>query len=392
MANPTWFYGTGIAVYATSTNSNAVEAHSFHGGVGVFGVSNEQAGVAGRSEDGYRVEGISQNGWGGVHGAGYNHGVHGESWGENGYGVLGESWYDAGVAGRSTRGIGVYGRSRADRAVFGLSEEGIGVVALSYSDHLPALIARGPLAGTFVGRVDVDGDLNVLNGNKTFKIDHPLDPGNKYLSHNTVESPERKNVYDGVAELGTDGTASVELPGWFEALNGDFRYQLTAVGQAAPDLHVAEEIYENSFKIAGGQAGVKVCWQVTGTRKDPWAEANPFEVEEEKPEEERGRYLQPSLYGAPEEQSVMRARMGMTREPQPQQFEPPEAPPMPPGAPPMPEGFIPTPTAFVGLEEENRRQIDELKRQIEELRRERLEEEIDELRGQVKKLKRRRKR
>jgi hypothetical protein len=91
---------------------------------------------------------------------------------------------------------------------------------------------------------------------------------------------------------------------WFEALNGDLRYQLTTVGGSAPNLHVAEEFSESRFKIAGGQEGMKVCWQVTGSRKDPWAAANPFEVEQEKPEEERGRYLDPSLYDAPEEQRV----------------------------------------------------------------------------------------
>jgi hypothetical protein len=37
---------------------------------------------------------------------------------------------------------------------------------------------------------------------------------------------------------------------------------------------------------------------------DRWAAANPFEVEREKREEERGRYLDPSLYDAPEEQKV----------------------------------------------------------------------------------------
>jgi hypothetical protein len=33
-------------------------------------------------------------------------------------------------------------------------------------------------------------------------------------THNAVESSERKNVYDGVAELGADGTAWVELDEW----------------------------------------------------------------------------------------------------------------------------------------------------------------------------------
>jgi len=79
------------------------------------------------------------------------------------------------------------------------------------------------------------------------------------------------------------------------------RYQLTALGGAAPNLHVAEEISENRFKIAGGDEGTKICWQITGSRKDPWAVANPFEVEQDTREEERGRYLDPSVYDAPDE-------------------------------------------------------------------------------------------
>jgi hypothetical protein len=183
-----------------------------------------------------------------------------------------------------------------------------------------------------------------------------------------------------------DGTASVDLPEWFEALNGDFRYQLTSVGGSAPNLHVAEEIYENRFKIAGGEGGMKVCWQVTGSRKDPWAAANPFEVEQEKSQEDRGRYLEPSLYDAPEEQSVMWELLQEDeRQRQKIRQENPQAPEMPPETPEMPLGFG-------GLEEENRRQIDELRGQIEELRGGRVEDEIDELSGQIKKLRRRRKR
>ena len=202
---------------------------------------------------------------------------------------------DVAITGRATVGAGVSGISDGGFALFGRNtseESGIGVYA------------EGSIAGLFAGEVDVFGDLTVISGNKAFKIDHPLDPQNKYLLHNAVEAPERKNVYDGLARLDEDGEAWVELPEWFEALNGDFRYQLTAVGGSAPGLHVGEELSENRFKIAGGEEGMKVCWQVTGSRKDPWAAANPFEVEQEKPEEDRGRYLDPSLYDAPEEQKV----------------------------------------------------------------------------------------
>jgi hypothetical protein len=76
----------------------------------------------------------------------------------------------------------------------------------------------------------------------SFKIDNPLDPANKYLCHSFVESPDMKNVYDGVVVLDRKGKAEIELPDWFGALNKDFRYQLTAIGAPGPNLHIAEEI------------------------------------------------------------------------------------------------------------------------------------------------------
>ena len=91
----------------------------------------------------------------------------------------------------------------------------------------------------------------------------------------------------------------VFLPKWFEALNADFRYQLTAIGAAAPNLHVAQEIAQHQFRIAGGSAGMKVSWQVTGVRHDAFAKAHPLAVQVSKPEKERGHYLHPEAYGAP---------------------------------------------------------------------------------------------
>ena len=101
------------------------------------------------------------------------------------------------------------------------------------------------------------------------------------------------NVYDGVVFLDTNGEAWVELPEWFEDLNKDYRYQLTAIGAPAPGLYIAHEIENNRFQIAGGTPGLKVSWQVTGIRHDPYAEAHPILVEEGKPEEEIGTYLYP---------------------------------------------------------------------------------------------------
>jgi hypothetical protein len=67
------------------------------------------------------------------------------------------------------------------------------------------------------GGVWIYGSLNEPRG--SFRIDHPLDPANKYLAHSFVESPETLNVYDGVVGLDARGKAQVDLPDWFEVLN-----------------------------------------------------------------------------------------------------------------------------------------------------------------------------
>jgi trimeric autotransporter adhesin len=157
--------------------------------------------------------------------------------------------------------------------------------------------------GNFLNNVTMGGNLNVTGtltkGAGTFKIDHPLDPGNKYLSHSFVESPDMMNIYNGVTALDDEGTAWITLPDYFEALNRDFRYQLTSIGKSQPELYIAEEISGNRFKVAGGKPGGKVSWQVTGIRQDAYANAHRVQVEETKRGEEAGRYLHPELFGAP---------------------------------------------------------------------------------------------
>jgi len=164
----------------------------------------------------------------------------------------------------------------------------------------------GCFAGNFTGNVNVTGSITA--GKKDFKIDDPLDPANKYLLHASVESSEMKNIYDGTVILDAKGQAVVQLPDWFEAVNGNFRYQLTALGAPSPGLYIAQKISNNRFKIAGGAPGVEVSWQVTGIRQDAYAKADPMVVEQEKNPQERGYYIHPELYGAPEEKSIEWAR------------------------------------------------------------------------------------
>lgn len=185
---------------------------------------------------------------------------------------------------------------------------GIGVFAGS-ARGIGLMVTGDAQAARFDGEVFVNGDITVarnlsVTGTKSFRIDHPLEPSDRYLCHASVESDEMKNVYDGVVELDDDGRAEVTLPDWCQALNESFRYQLTPLGEAAPELHVAEPVNDNRFAIAGGRAGMSVSWQLTGVRHDPHALAHPIDVEPQKPDAERGRYLSPELYDEPEERGI----------------------------------------------------------------------------------------
>lgn len=183
------------------------------------------------------------------------------------------------------------------------SNGNVGIPAVGTWQNLEAKLtvnatAYNTLAGLFNGTVAVNGYLSKTAGN--FLIDHPLDPKNKVLRHSFVESPDMKNIYDGVAKLDGKGEAMIQLPKYFEALNKDFRYQLTSIGVPSPDLYVKEKVHNNSFTIAGGKPGQEVSWQVTGSRHDAFVLKYPMKVEEEKGAGNKfvkGKYLNPDAFG-----------------------------------------------------------------------------------------------
>jgi hypothetical protein len=241
----------------------------------------------------YGVSGSSEGYLGGAYGA-YGHGfsAHTDGWlGGASAGAEGYRGSNLGMLGTSDQGV--YGENGSTHAKGSFGSHDYGVYG---SQH------GGTHAGYFNGDVQVNGTLTATS--KSFKIDHPLDPANKYLYHVSVESPDMKDMYDGVVFLDEAGEAWVELPDWFEALNRDFRYQLTPIGGPGPDLFIADEISNNRFRIAGGRPGMKVSWQVTGIRQDPWANAHRTRVEEEKPEKERGYYIHPEVWGQPSSREI----------------------------------------------------------------------------------------
>jgi trimeric autotransporter adhesin len=249
-------------------------------------------------------------------------GVVGDATGTNGigvggigpqYGVIGVSTSGNGVAGIASGSVAaVYGfHEAANRiAVYGESNIGVGSVGLWGQ-------SRDGFAGIFLGDVEITG--NLFKTASASKIDHPLDPSNKYLTLATVESPDMMTVFNGNATTDADGVAVVDLPEYFAALNRDFRYQLTVVGQFAQAI-VGSKISENRFSIRTDKPNVEVSWQVTGVRQDAWAADHRIQVEQDKSDQERGYFLNPELYGYGEERSVRWARhpemMKMSREAQ----------------------------------------------------------------------------
>lgn len=310
-------------VYSVSTKSGSGGTYGIYGGAD--GTSTGlKTGVRGSAASG---NGIKYGVYGYAYGSSSSYskyGTYGYAGGSstaNKYGVYGiasstqadNKWGVYGVAsGGSGLNKGVEGWYGTTRYGY-LGGTNRGAEAFYDANHW-AYLADATRAGYFRGNVDVIGNVSKSGG--SFKIDHPLDPENKYLFHSFVESPDMKNIYDGVVILDSNGEANIEMPEWFGALNIDFRYQLTAIGTPGPNLYISQEITNNEFSIAGGTPGMKVSWQVTGIRNDLYAQKNRIKVEEDKTDEERGKYLHPELYGFTEEMRTV----------QPIKSPPPESP------------------------------------------------------------------
>jgi trimeric autotransporter adhesin len=311
-ANASSGYASGV--YGSTASSTdfaaAVYGHAAATTGGAFGVYGDSESPNGTAVQGYAastsagatngVAGFTNNGGNGVIGGanaptGFSFGVQGYSLSSDGVGVQG-----------SGPNVAVAGITQVCSPTCNLFAGTAG----KFITGSGGLVLQGFAGSNFtqVFSVDSNGNLfitgNLTKGSGSFKIDDPLDPANKYLSHSFVESPDMMNIYNGVIVLDAKGEASVDLPDYFQALNSDFRYQLTAIGAPGPNLYVAEEISGNHFKVAGGKPGAKVSWQVTGVRQDAYAKAHRIKVEEVKPAQERGHYLHPELFGATEKEAI----------------------------------------------------------------------------------------
>lgn len=305
--------GGNYGIYSESTDI---------GGRGVLGKADNGSnsiGVYGTSRDGYGLYGYSANKIGvyGLSNATDGSGVYGSSSESDGVGVYGynnaeESTAIYGNSPSGVGGLGVYGSAFTNITngvgVYGEGGfSGVWGYAESIAQGASAIIGEAPfqsatLAGSFLGDVEVTGDCCAA-GAGSFRIDHPLDPENKFLYQSLVSSPDMVSIYNGNVTTDANGNAIVTLPDYVEALNRDFRYQLTVIGQFAQAI-VSSTVKDNRFSIKTDKPNVEVSWQVTGIRQDPYANNNRIPVEQEKPAEEKGLFLYPADYGQPEGKGI----------------------------------------------------------------------------------------
>jgi hypothetical protein len=223
----------------------------------------------------------------------------------------------------TSSGEAFYGSTSSGNAITGVSSSSLGMYAVSNAAANGGLLGEGGYIGIQGTNKGADANRQAVRGENSgnaggyaalfvngptwvagtlfknagaFLIDHPVEPESKFLVHSFVESPDMKNIYDGVVTTNTNGIAVVTMPSWFEALNMDFRYQLTCMGQFAQAI-VLNEIRQNSFVIQTDKPNVKVSWQVTGTRNDPYAREHRLPVEKLKTGNEVGHYIYPQGYG-----------------------------------------------------------------------------------------------
>ena len=259
------------------------------------------------------------------------------------YGVVGSTPLptSAIIGNSSGKAFGVSGQVLAtgtgEAGVFGnnlvTTANAIGVEGISYNGvagDATNTAGWGVYSGYDAGvNGGIYGTTLSCSGTKTFLIDHPLDPANKLLKHFCIESNEVLNVYRGTVTLDASGEATVNLPDYFNAINTDYSYQLTAIGAAMPGLFIKEKISNNTFAIAGGVAGKEVSWTVYAERNDAYMRANPEAANDQPLKTGRfeGKYMNPEFYGQAKEKGVLYFkpfdRKFITNDPSGKRFEQP---------------------------------------------------------------------
>ena len=223
--------------------------------------------------------------------------------------IRGENTYNGnpcrGIRGeaRGTSGIkyGTQGYATGAEKNYGVQDNAQGAATLNIAVYGNATGATTNWAGYFAGNINVTGSIS--KGSGSFLIDHPLDPLNKTLRHNFVESPWNMCVYPGKVKLDATGKAEVKMPEYYKALvkEDEAIAQITPVGR--PFLTGCEWSEDFSTLIIYGEPDREVYYTVMADRDDPVMHQLYKPVEEEKGNDNftKGKLLYSKAYGYPEE-------------------------------------------------------------------------------------------
>lgn len=311
--------GTGIAngLFGTGTGTFGVGAYGIGTLYGVVGESTTGTGV--NATGNVAVAGFgSQTG---VLGQAANRGMSGTATGTHGIGVAGFG-SDGGQSNggyfrtfsSGTNSAGIFAEAAlASGTTYGVwgqnvSTSGYGTIGIATATSGTTYGIYGRTTSTAGWAVYADGKFGA-SGTKSFRIDHPLDPENKYLLHYSAESPMPQNFYVGNVVTDSKGYGWVELPDYFEEINTNFKYQLTVVdGENTDDFvmaKVALKIKNGRFLVRTNAPNVEVSWRVDADRNDLWARNNMPKEVEEKVGSEIGKYQYPEFYGQPASKKIL---------------------------------------------------------------------------------------
>ncbi len=279
--------GPTIAVYGFNMSSSG---HGVYGSAGSTGVNY---GVTGRS--------LSAQGY-----AGYFTGIGPDAlYVENtstGRGILVNTISDTAIWANTTNGFAGLDARNGNTSGLGVFGYASGSSGVNYG-------VAGQTASAIGYGIFAFGNSGAT-GTKSFRIDHPFDPENKYLLHYASESPMPQNFYVGNVITDAKGYAWVDLPDYFSEINTNFKYQLTVVDgpNSGEDdfvqVKVRQEIKEGRFQIRTSTANTKVSWRVDADRNDVYVRNFKPKDVVEKQGRERGTYQHPELYGMPKERGT----------------------------------------------------------------------------------------
>lgn len=334
--------GTGGAIYARQGNTSGIPSSSFAilgkslSGFGVWGISSSNYGVYANSSTNYALYARSESGEASI--LALNMGTNGPaikatSGGADGVGIVteaegigieahasatsgaaygvkatvdslnGTAVYAEALNSSAPSTIGVKGVSNGTGFSYGgyfetSGSNGRGVYAIATGTSGTTYGLRGQASSPTGFGVYAVGDSG-SSGTKSFVIDHPDDPANKYLRHYCAEGPAPYNIYQGTVSTDAQGFAWVELPGYYESINKNGHIQLTASGSGDEFVMamVVKTIANGRFRIRTNVPHSQVFWEVKAERNDAWVQAHPPVVEYEKSAAEKGKYQHPELYG-----------------------------------------------------------------------------------------------